>query len=66
MEKYELILKEREEEKKFQNTRHERFQTMIGIVDSLKNNLISAAYPRGGGDHLKERDNVLGVKAKYV
>ena len=66
VEKYELILKEREEEKKFQATRHERFRTMMGIVDSLKDNLISAAYPRGGGDHLKEKDNVLGIKAKHV
>jgi hypothetical protein len=25
---------------------------MIGIINELKSNLVTAAYPRGGGEHL--------------
>ena len=46
--KYEQVLKEREEEGKWKQTRHNRFDSIIGITKELKKNLISAVYPRGG------------------
>lgn len=53
-------MKEREDEDKFNRARHERFQNMKAIMGTLKENLISAAYPRGGGEHLKY-STVIGV-----
>ena len=37
---------------------------MKGLLDALKDNLISAAYPRGGGEHLTR--DILGVKKESV
>ena len=46
--KYEQIVREREEEAKWQKTRHERFKTIINSTNELKQNLVRAAYPKGG------------------
>lgn len=60
IDRFEQILKEREDEDKFNRARHERFENMKAIMGTLKDNLISAAYPRGGGEHLKY-STVIGV-----
>ena len=37
---------------------------MKNLMDNLKSNLISAAYPRGGGEHLQK--DVLGVAKENI
>ena len=64
IEKYEQVLKEREEEELWQKTRHKRFQNMKNLMENLKGNLITAAYPRGGGEHLTK--DVLGVAKESI
>ena len=64
IEKFEQVLREREEEERWQKTRHQRFENMKNLMDNLKSNLISAAYPRGGGEHLKS--DILGVKKDAI
>jgi hypothetical protein len=53
IERFEQVLKEREDEAIWMQTRHDRFANMQEIMTNLKDNLISAAYPRGGGEHLQ-------------
>lgn len=65
IDRFEQILKEREDEDKFSRARHERFENMKAIMGTLKDNLISAAYPRGGGEHLKY-STVIGVPKDEV
>ena len=43
--KYEQVLKEREEENKWKETRRNRFNNIKSIALELKKNLVKAAYP---------------------
>lgn len=60
IDRFEQILREREDEVKWEKTRHERFASMKEIMGNLKGNLIAAAYPRGGGEHLGH-ERVIGI-----
>ena len=46
--RYELILKEREEDARWRQARQERFNSILDITHSIKQNLIRAVFPRGG------------------
>lgn len=58
--KYEMVLKEREEEAKWKETRFQRFKNTQNVIQTLRTNLIRAAYPRGG----EIATSLLGVKDK--
>ena len=60
IDRFEQILREREDEVKWEKTRKERFASMKEIMGNLKGNLIAAAYPRGGGEHLAH-ERVIGI-----
>lgn len=65
VEKFERILKDREDELKQSKTRKARFDHMQVTMEVLKSQLIKAVYPSGGGDHLQPGGSyskkVLGV-----
>ena len=65
VERFEHILREREDEERWQKDRFGRFATMQSVMQNLKTNLITAAYPRGGGEHLRFRE-VLGVRGNLL
>jgi len=59
LERYEHILKEWEDQEKWENARHKRFTNMLTIIQTLKHSLIKVAYPWGGEGKL--RSGVLGI-----